>query len=280
MNIDETLFISDLDGTLLRDDQTLSESSVSFLNDAILNGLNFSFATARSVVSSKFVLDQLNINNPVILYNGAQIYCSQKNTYIHTAYLDPEVYERILQLLIDDGLDPVVHCVDSNNNLKVYFRSASNQSITRWVNSRLKNGDKRFRLSVDFSEIDPTRVIEVMVAGSEKLLKGYESYLNPDASLSYVLSEDIYCKDHYWLEVNHFEANKGHAVERLKNYLGLKNVVSFGDNHNDVPMFKKSTYSLAVQNADPAVRNFASEVIGHHNDEAVIEYIKQNITIA
>jgi Cof subfamily protein (haloacid dehalogenase superfamily) len=280
MKIDETLYISDLDGTLLRDDQTLSESSASFLKDAILNGLNFSYATARSVVSSKFVLDQLKINNPVILYNGAQIYCPKKNSYIHTAYLDPVDYEMILQHLIDDGLDPVVHSVDSNDNLKVYFRSASNRSITKWVNSRLKNGDKRFRLTVDFSEVNPSSVIEVMVVGSEKLLKGYESYLKSHTSLSYVLSEDIYCKDHYWLEINHFEANKGHAVEKLKSYLGLKNIVSFGDNHNDVPMFKKSTYSLAVQNAHSKVQDFASEVIGHHNDEAVIEYIKQNITNA
>ena len=122
MKLNETLYVSDLDGTLLKDDQTLSDETISYLASAVKNGLNFTFATARSAVSSDFVLKNLELQLPVILYNGAQIYCPQKKRYIHSAYLEPEIYKKLLNELIDDGLSPVVHCLDENDNLEFTFR--------------------------------------------------------------------------------------------------------------------------------------------------------------
>ncbi|MDB4837359.1 HAD-IIB family hydrolase [Marinomonas sp.] len=270
--------MSDLDGTLLRDDQTLSHETQSFLVDAIKKGLNFTYATARSIASSRFVLESLDIKIPVILYNGAQIYCPSDDTYIHSAYLDPDSYKLKLNEFLSDGMEPVVHCLDSEDNLRVYFQSISNDSTAKWINSRLKNGDSRFRVTKDFSEVDPAKVVELMVVATKDEVTKYEKRLSSDTAISYVLSEDIYCKGFYWLELNHTNANKGHAVEVLREYLGLKNIVSFGDNHNDVPMFEKSNRSLAVSNAKLAVQKAASNVIASNNEDAVIRFIKQNET--
>ena len=279
MNIEDTLFVSDLDGTLLRDDQTLSGATTSFLNEAILQGLKFSYATARSITASQFVLHAVNLDNPVILYNGAQIYCPREKAYIHTSCLAPDDYEDILQRLLDDGLEPVVHCMNSSNELRVYLRSASNRSTSRWVNSRLRDGDRRFRLSIDFSEVDPGRVMEILAVAPKRPLEIHEACLAERPSLSCSLQEDIYCRDHYWLEICHREANKGHAVEILKRHLGLKHVVSFGDNHNDIPMFQVSDHSLAVKNSGMSVQESAHEVIGNNNEDAVIEYIRKQMAM-
>ena len=284
MKQNESLYVTDLDGTLLKDDQTLSKETISFITSAIDNGLHFTYATARSITSSSFVLKSLQLQLPVILYNGAQIYCPKKCTYIHTAYMVPHSYLRQLESFLNNGLDPVVHCLDENDNLKVYFKSASNRSMAKWINSRLINGDERFTVTTDFSEIDSNKVIELMVIADYEQLANYETDLATISDISYVLGEDVYCKGYYWLELSHVNANKGFAVEKLREYLSntnldLNNIICFGDNHNDIPMFKKSTQSFAVDNAKTAVKNAASGVIKSNNEDAVTNYLKENLLI-
>jgi len=246
MNLNETLYISDLDGTLLDDEQLLSTETVSYLSKAVQNGLNFTYATARSLSTSKFVLNHLNLRLPVILYNGAQIYCPVKKAYIHSSTMEAKSYVSQLNHFLNDGLAPVVHCLDENDEVRVYFQSVTNESTANWLNSRLATGDSRFRVSTDFSEINSDKVIELMVVASKEQLTKYEDSLSVENSISYIFSEDIYCKGYYWLELTHKNANKGYAVEILRDHLGLSHIVSFGDNNNDIPMFEKSALSLAV----------------------------------
>ncbi len=121
--------------------------------------------------------------------------------------------------------------------------------------------------------MESSNIITVVVIDKIEKLKHFEtSYLNNDA-LSAVLYEDTYCPGHFWLEVNHSSANKGAAIEKLKSHLKIQKVISFGDNQNDIPMFKVSHHSLAVKNANTTVKNSAHEVIGENNDDAVVNYL-------
>ena len=67
----KTLFVSDLDGTLLNHNQTLSDKTRATLNSLIGEGLCFTYATARSLTSAREVTQGLNLKLPVIVYNGA-----------------------------------------------------------------------------------------------------------------------------------------------------------------------------------------------------------------
>ena len=66
-----TLYVSDLDGTLLRSDQRTSDYTNRVINELTDRGMLFSYATARSYVSSHRVTAGLTARIPVILYNGA-----------------------------------------------------------------------------------------------------------------------------------------------------------------------------------------------------------------
>ena len=70
---EKVFYISDLDGTLLRSDASLSSYSKSCLNEMIADGLQFTVASARSVVSMRHILDGLEISLPIIEFNGAFI---------------------------------------------------------------------------------------------------------------------------------------------------------------------------------------------------------------
>ena len=69
----KTLYVSDLDGTLLRHDETISRFTIQTINALVKIGLLFSYATARSIVTASRVTNGLSNQIPVILYNGASI---------------------------------------------------------------------------------------------------------------------------------------------------------------------------------------------------------------
>ena len=77
----KTLYISDLDGTLLDKNAKLSPRSAEIISNLIQNGLLFSVATARSQ-SCISILQQLDINIPCVQLNGVLIYDFKTKKYI------------------------------------------------------------------------------------------------------------------------------------------------------------------------------------------------------
>ena len=67
----DTLYISDLDGTLMRGNETLSEYTVRTINELVEQGLPFTYATARSIQSARPIADGLRLKLPVVTRNGA-----------------------------------------------------------------------------------------------------------------------------------------------------------------------------------------------------------------
>lgn len=67
-------FLTDLDGTLLRNDASLSEYTIEVIGHAMKQGAVISYSTARSFTSSSSVTSKIPWKYPVVLYNGALIY--------------------------------------------------------------------------------------------------------------------------------------------------------------------------------------------------------------
>lgn len=84
----DTLYISDLDGTLLTPECKVSDETASALNTMIANGLFFTVATARSASSAAPLLEKLNLRLPVILMNGVVIYDMENGSLFPYARLN------------------------------------------------------------------------------------------------------------------------------------------------------------------------------------------------
>ena len=65
------LYVSDLDGTLLRSNERTSEYTNNVINNLTQKGLLFSYATARSLITAKKVTIGISAEIPLIVYNGA-----------------------------------------------------------------------------------------------------------------------------------------------------------------------------------------------------------------
>ena len=81
----KTLFVSDLDGTLMRSDKKLSEKTVRTLNRLIENGVLFTYATARSIQSAMEITGGLKMRLPVITRNGTVLADNESGRMIQKA---------------------------------------------------------------------------------------------------------------------------------------------------------------------------------------------------
>ncbi|MDR1699603.1 MAG: HAD family hydrolase, partial [Lachnoclostridium sp.] len=77
-----TLYISDLDGTLLNEKAVLSDYTIDSLNDMIGRGMNFTIATARTPATVLDIMSEVKLSIPAILMNGVLIYDFAKNEYL------------------------------------------------------------------------------------------------------------------------------------------------------------------------------------------------------
>ena len=83
-----TLYVSDLDGTLLNSDVKISENSKNIINTLIDKGMNFTVATARSLVSASDKIEGLNLKLPVVVYNGTFTMMKDTGEIVNSNYFD------------------------------------------------------------------------------------------------------------------------------------------------------------------------------------------------
>lgn len=263
----KTLYVSDLDGTLLNEHQTLSDHTRNTLNRLIGEGLSFTYATARSLTSAKEVTHALALNLPVIVYNGAFIqnadsgetllarqFSEKEKTDILASYLRCGVYPRVYALHGGEEKFSFVKEHLSRGTAAYLAKRASDRRANPTSIERLLDGEV-----FCFSSIDD----------HDRLLPLYEELKEKYQSLLY---RDPYTNE-YWLEVLPSRATKADALLALKELGGFERVVVFGDEKNDLSMFSVSDECYAVANANDAVKRAASGVIGANVCDGVANYL-------
>ncbi len=271
----ETLFISDLDGTLLGSDALLSEETIKGLNTLIDSGVNFTVATARTNATVVQMFKDVNLKLPVILMNGVAIFDISNKNYIATENISPRGKNVLIKAVREHLTDGFFYCID-NNTLSVYYEKADSPAAQKFIEERERVYGKKFTKVKSFEECkDKTIVYFSIDAEKEKLEKAY-NIIKECTELHPEFYRDIYNTDHWYLEVCSHTASKKNAVKRLRNLLGAEKVISFGDNLNDIPMFEASDESYAVANAKDEVKQKANGVIESNINNGVVKFIKKN----
>lgn len=264
----KTLFVTDLDGTLLTSGgEGVSPKSCDIINRLSAEGMMFSYATARSLITAKKVTAGLSLKVPVILNNGVFITDSAsgerfvKNTFSH------EQTEDIYGTLSKFGIMPLVYSIVDGDERFSYITERLTRAMADFLATR---DDRRHRPVLSeknmldgepfyFTCIDETGS---MSEAYEELKKRYYC----------VYGKDIYSGDQ-WLEVMPEKATKAEAVLQLKKYCGCDKLVVFGDGLNDIPLFKAADECYAVKNAAPELKEIADGIIGSNNEDSVAKFI-------
>ncbi|MFV0344414.1 MAG: Cof-type HAD-IIB family hydrolase [Anaerocolumna sp.] len=271
----KTLYISDLDGTLLNKDAILSDYTIETINDLIHRGLHFSVATARSAATVKKMLEPLKLTIPVVLMNGVVIYDLQKEQYLNINYLTSDSLDYIYTTLKDFSLTGFIYEI-KDNTLCTYYETLTNRAMKDFHDERVALYYKKFIQVKDFIEVLNENTIYVTLMDTWENLSPVVDKLSHHPEISTAFYKDIYVKEDIWfLEIFSEKATKYNAVKYLRDVLHYDRIVGFGDNTNDIPLFKACDTALAVNNAKEEVKALADSIIESNIDHGVANYLRK-----
>jgi len=269
----KTLFISDLDGTLLNGNEKLSQYTVNTINELVEKGMNFSYATARSFVSASTVTHGLKIKTPVIIFNGTFIIDPLTGKRLESFYFSESEIEYIKNILVKYSVNPLVYSEINNEERVSWIESAENQGIKNYKARR--RGDKRLRPVDNPNKQYQGNVFYYMCIGGKAELQKIYNHFTDYGKFTCTFQKDIY-DDYYICEIYSREASKGNAVIKLKEMLKCGRIVSFGDAVNDIPMFAVSDECYAVENAVPELKKTATGTIRSNEENGVAFWLEEN----
>jgi 5-amino-6-(5-phospho-D-ribitylamino)uracil phosphatase len=274
------LYVSDLDGTLLGKDAALSAATRKKLTAMLQEGLPFTVASARSVVSMQQLLSNIPIRLPVIELNGAFVsdLKTGKHRVVHA--LESDIVTAIYGLCRQIDLELFLSTFNGSED-RLYYTEVSNDGMNWYVRDRTTRKDKRLRqtsrLTDHFTEHVVCMTVIDRIEALRPLQESIQRAFGERTQIHFF--ENPYSPGWYWLTVHDRKANKAEAIRTLveMNGLGLEQIqlTVFGDNDNDMNMFQLATHAIAVGNATADLKRLATQVIGSHETDSVVHYLEQ-----
>lgn len=266
----KTLYITDLDGTLLRPDATLSDYSARTLTELIEKGMAITVSTARSVVDAAFVLDRVPFRIPVVNQNGTFLSDAATGKVLHYLPIARQTAEKTLAILEKHRCDPLIYTY-RDGFVDVEYRRPASPAHVDFIKKREKNYHRLVR--TETPDLSGEIVFFGVLAGKKESAAAVAE-LSGLSGITVTHYPDTYYDGYWFIEIAAEGTDKAAAVRRLRAWGGYDRVVAFGDNFNDLAMFAEADTAIAVGNAREEVKAKADLVIGSNREDAVAKYLR------
>lgn len=268
-----TLYVSDLDGTLLNKNAEISEKSKEIINTLVQRGVKFTYATARSFQSASKILQGLDLSIPAITYNGAFFVEPTDGKVIYSTSFSLEQTKYISNILIENKISPLVYSIFDGEEHVSWVPGKENEGMLHYLQSR--KGDKRLRRVNKKEELYIGSIFYFTIIGEKEELETLKVYFDDKSQFVCTLQQELYSNE-YWLEIMPNNATKAMGVKRLKEVTGCDKVICFGDEINDISMFTIADEAYAVLEANLQLKQIATGIIGSNNDDGVALWLLEN----
>ena len=273
---ERTLFVTDLDGTLLNADSKVSENSVSMLNEAIDAGALVSVATARTPATVCSLLEDIRFRLPLVVMTGAALWDPRTRRYIDTHFHNPQQVRRLLYIYRKHNLPTFIYTLGADHRLHIYHTGPLSDAERVFIDERAHSPFKTFHVPENGISELPAELDNVMLLfamqPADRAAKAYED-ISSEKDINTVFYHDIFDPSLAFIEAFPSEATKAKGIARLRSLSGATRTTVFGDNRNDLPMFEVADESIAVGNAVEEVRRRADRIIGLNTSDSVAREI-------
>jgi Cof subfamily protein (haloacid dehalogenase superfamily) len=257
------LVVSDVDGTLLTKDKTLTERAARAAQRLHEAGIAFTITSSRPTIGMRFLVEPLDITLPVGPFNGSSIVDIDMKP-IEQSLIPTAAAERALSVLNQFGVDIWLFTNDA--------------WLTKHPDGPYVPNEKRA------IRADPTIISDFApyVSGACKIVgssRDFELLVRCESAMHDALGTEATAvrSQDYYLDVTPPGHDKGTFVTALAKRLGvpLDAVATIGDMHNDVAMFKVSGLSIAMGNASNEVKRFANRITTSNEDDGFANAMEQ-----
>ncbi|MFT4415225.1 Cof-type HAD-IIB family hydrolase [Fredinandcohnia humi] len=243
------LIVSDLDGTLLQEDNTVKHEDAKALRDAVREGLQISIATGRMDNEIKEVLTSIGEKFHRISQNGAFV-STINDKSIFSCTFEPSLAEIIYKKVCTPNFVTLLCNYDTN--------------FTHEDNEYVANIQKRMfhpividpTISEKFEEIKPSKITLI---GFENDIMDIKKQLSEEVHDEV----DLFISEKHVLDIMPKKISKGNALLKLIHELSIKpdEIACIGDSFNDIPMFKLTPNSFVMSHAHDLVKQEATFVV-------------------
>jgi Cof subfamily protein (haloacid dehalogenase superfamily) len=263
---DIKLLLADVDGTLVTQDKVLTEQAVAAAHELRQAGITLALTSGRPPRGMSMLIAPLKLEGAIAGFNGG-VFVRPDLSVIESHLLDFAAAKETLQLILDQGLDAWLY---TEKEWLVRDAKAPHVAREAWT--------VKFdaRVVSDFTDAhlkDTVKIVGVSddlekVATCEKLA---QQRLGQRASAARSQA--------YYLDVTHPQANKGAVVLSLAKLQNIspQQIATIGDMPNDVLMFHKSGFSIAMGNASDEVKSQASAVTDSNQAEGFAKAVRKFI---
>ncbi|MFS8652079.1 MAG: Cof-type HAD-IIB family hydrolase [Caldibacillus sp.] len=265
---DRYLIALDLDGTLLRDDKTISAENKKVLKQAREEGHVVMIATGRSYRTSELYYKELKLDTPIVNYNGAFIHHPRDKKW--GSYHEPirlETVQKIVESCFQYNFHNII--AEVLDHVYIHYHDQRLLDIFRLGNPQITEGDLR-----KFLKQNPTSLLiqtdDQNVGKLSRLLE--ERHGNDVEHRSWGYPYPV-------IEVNKKGINKAFGIKKVADYYGIprERIIAFGDEDNDLEMLEYAEYGVAMGNAIDKAKEVAKDVTLTNEEDGIAHYLKKTI---
>ncbi|WP_017754587.1 Cof-type HAD-IIB family hydrolase [Calidifontibacillus oryziterrae] len=260
------LIAVDLDGTLLKDDKTISKRTLNSIKKVRDLGHHVMIATGRPFRASNIYYKQLALDTPIVNYNGAYVHHPMDNKWkIFHSTIDLQVAKKIIDTCNKHNIKNIMAQVKDNVFLQSYdetimeFISFGNPTIeTGHIKEKLKDKPTSILIHTSDENVDHIR---------EQLTMEVGNYIDHRKSGG------------PWnvIEIIKTGINKAVGLKKVADYYNIptERIIAFGDEDNDLEMLHFANYGIAMGNAIDKVKSIANDVTETNEKDGIAHYLEQ-----
>jgi Cof subfamily protein (haloacid dehalogenase superfamily) len=260
-----SLVLADVDGTLVNEQKVLTkraQAAVQHLREA---GIRFAITSGRPPRGMAMLLDDLKLDTPIAGFNGG-IFVTPQLAIIEQKTLPDDIAAQAIELIRACGLDAWVY---RGNDWLITNADAPHVAREAWT--------VQFKPTI-VGDVGGNRgQIAKIVGVSDEHDKVQRCEAEAQAAFGQRATANR--SQPYYVDITHKDANKGAVVEFLSQHLEVPaaEIATIGDQPNDVLMFKRSGFSVAMGNASDQVKEQASVTTDTYNDEGFAKAMERFI---
>jgi Cof subfamily protein (haloacid dehalogenase superfamily) len=260
------LLLSDVDGTLVTPEKTLTPASIGAALEVQARGIGFTITSGRPPRGMAMLIEPLQLKLPIAGFNGG-VFVNPDLSVIESHALDFASAKAAHDLILARGLDVWLY-----TEKDWFVRDLEGSHVAHEAHA------VQFLPSVvgAFAEEDLAKAIKIVGVSED-----FAAVEACEAALVALLGKAVSASrsQSYYLDVTHPRANKGAVVESLSRILSVPcaGIATIGDMPNDVEMFKVSGFSIAMGNATEAVKSKASVATDSNRDDGFAKALRRYI---
>ncbi len=247
----------DIDDTLITDDKRITPATAAAIRQATEQGVHVTLATGRMFASAKEIAKQLELNVPIITYQGSLIKTAIDEQVLYERHVPQDIAAAVFQ-----------YCEDNELHIQAYH---NDQLFAKTVNKKLLDycalSDVPYHIEPEIAKLAALPLNKIIIIEDPQVL----DRIKPELERRFGGRVHLTKSKPNFLEFLHPEGTKGQALKVLAEQFDcpLEQTIAIGDSWNDIDLLQTAGLGVAMANAVPALKEAADYVTLSNNEEGV-----------